>query len=242
MTHAEMDDLYELFVLGALEPEAAAEIRQHLDDRCEYCLSHVQEALLVSAGLSALADPQQPPRELRERILASVKREKPKRSWHLAIGALGVACAALLALALWSQSRVQSYQQRVTDLEGQRDQLRAAVEILSQSQTRTVQFGLADNKPHGRVFVNPQRGLVFVGSQLPELANDRTFELWLVPAQGAPQPVTVFRPNTTGNFVAVRNTPVDTARMQAVAVSVEPLGGSPAPTTTPILVVPLGSA
>ena len=117
----------------------------------------------------------------------------------------------------------------------------SAVEILSRSETKTVRFGVADNQAHGRVFVNTSRGLVFVGSQLPALARDRTFQLWLIPAARAPQSAGLFRPNAAGNFVNVRTQPIDTARIQAVAVSVEPQGGSPAPTTKPILIVPLGA-
>ena len=35
MTHPEMNELYELYLLGALEPELAREIETHLIDRCE---------------------------------------------------------------------------------------------------------------------------------------------------------------------------------------------------------------
>ena len=241
MTHPEMDDLYELFILGALEPAETAAIEEHVGEQCPYCLSHLQAALLVTSAMSGIADPVQPPARLRARVLNSVRgHERPQRNWLFATAGLGVACAALLALALWSANRANSYQSQIAELSRQREQLRSAVEILSRKETRTVQYGLADNRPHGRVFVNPQRGLVFVGSQLPQLAENRTFEFWLIPNQGAPQPAGLFRANAAGNYVNVQTTPVDTARIKAVAVSVEPRDGSPAPTTTPILVVPLG--
>ena len=239
MTHEEMDELYELYVLGALEPEAAAEIEEHVRTQCAYCLQHLQDALPVTAALCALAEPVKPPARLRQRVLASVKPEARSRGWLLAISGLGAACAALLALALWTSSSLRSARAEVANLQAERNQLREAVEILSKSETKTVQFGLAANQPHGRVFVNRNHGLVFVGSQLPELASDRTFELWLIPGQGSPEAAGLFRPNAAGDFVSVRRAPVDTARIQAVAVSVEPQGGSPQPTTKPILIVPL---
>jgi hypothetical protein len=34
MTHPEMNELYELYVLRALEPELASEIESHLVDQC----------------------------------------------------------------------------------------------------------------------------------------------------------------------------------------------------------------
>ena len=240
MTHAEMNDLYELYVLGTLEPVEAAEIEEHIGTRCEYCLQHLQDALTVTAAMNGLAESQSPPNRLRQRVLASVKPEKRSSNWMFAVAGLSAACAALIVFAIWSAGNVNRYRAQVTDLETQRNELRSAVEILSRSETRTVQFGRAGNQPHGRVFVNPRQGLVFVGSQLPQLASDRTFQLWLIPATGSPESVGLFRPNAAGNFVNVRTTPVDTARFQAVAVSVEPPGGSPAPTTKPVLIVPLG--
>jgi anti-sigma-K factor RskA len=82
---------------------------------------------------------------------------------------------------------------------------------------------------------------VFVGSQLPSLGSDQTFELWLVPASGAaPRPAGLFRPDRSGNSVHVSSTAVDASTTKAVAVSIEPRAGSSAPTTKPIVVVPLG--
>jgi anti-sigma-K factor RskA len=81
--------------------------------------------------------------------------------------------------------------------------------------------------------------VVFVGSHLPELAGDRTFELWLIPAKGAPQPLSLFKANAAGGYVSVPRNAVDLSQATALAVSVEPLRGSLAPTTKPILLVPL---
>ncbi|HSU58860.1 MAG TPA: anti-sigma factor [Bryobacteraceae bacterium] len=240
MTHAEMNELYELYVLGSLEPAEAAEIDEHVRTGCDYCLQRLQDALAVTSAMCGLAEPQTPPRRLRGRILAAVKPQKRSQAWIFALAGLSAACAALIVFSVWSATNMDRYRAHAAELEAQRNQLRSAVEILSRSETRTVQFGHANNQPRGRVFVNPQQGLVFVGSQLPQLASDQTFQLWLIPASGAPESAGLFRPNAAGNFVDVRTTPVDTTRIQAVAVSVEPPGGSPAPTTKPILVVPLG--
>jgi anti-sigma-K factor RskA len=240
MTHNEMSELYELYVLGALEPEETAAIDEHVRSQCDYCATHIGDATLVAASMSGMADLQKPPARLRQRVIASVKPEQTKnRNWLWAVAALSAACVALVIWAIGSASSIRTYREQISELTAERGQLREAVEILSRSETRTVQFGRADNQAHGRVFVNRNRGLVFVGSQLPELTANRTFQLWLIPGAGAPQSAGVFRPNPAGDFVDVQTRPI-AAGIQAVAVSVEPNGGSPAPTTTPILVVPLG--
>jgi anti-sigma-K factor RskA len=239
MTHEEMKELYELYLLGVLDADATAEIDSHLSTNCEQCLAGIREASLVTSGMVGLAGVEKPPAHLRERVLASVTPAKPKRNWIWAVAALSAACAALLVFTISSANSLRTYRAQVESLSAQRNQLREAVEILSKSETRTVQFGKAENVPHGRVFVNRNSGIVFVGSQLPQLASGRTFQLWLIPSTGSPQSAGVFRANAAGDFVNVRTTPIDTNRIGAVAVSVEPDGGSPAPTTTPILVVPL---
>ena len=259
MTHAEMNELYELYALGALEADAYSEIRGHLSDGCEYCTDHIREAVYAAAMLSSLAEAVSPPPEVRARLLAGIERKspsaavippitpsekvpapRPKGWWSFAIPTLATTSLALLAFSVWSADQVKEMRTDLSKVAGERDQLRAALEILSKSQTRAVQFGESDNVAHGRVFVNRSGGFVFVGSDLPSIASDRTFELWLVPAKGAPQSAGLVRASATGDIVHVSQAPVDPKQFAAVAVSVEPLGGSPAPTTKPFLIVPLG--
>jgi anti-sigma-K factor RskA len=240
MTHAEMNELYELYALGVLEVGPASEIERHLDEQCGHCREHLAEAVQLAAALAETAEPISPPVRLRERILASVRPSKPARNWTFAVIALGAACIALIAFSIASRLAVRNMQERLDALAAERDQLQSAVEILTRPETRTVEFGKAENVPHGRVLVSRNGGLVFVGSQLPQLASNQTFELWLIPATGAPKPAGLFRPNEAGDSVNVSPGPVDTGTTKAVAVSIEPRQGSSAPTTKPILVVPLG--
>jgi hypothetical protein len=147
--------------------------------------------------------------------------------------------SAIRILTAADTRTVQEIREQLIEVRDERNRLRAVMQVLSRSDTRVVQFGRAENAPHGRVFVNGAGGLVFVGSDLPALASNRTFELWLIPKKGAPQPAGLFRPNTSGESVHVSPVRVNASATAAVAVSVEPQQGSSAPTTKPILVVPL---
>lgn len=240
MNHAQMDELYELYVMGVLEAEAAAEIDTHIHDKCSYCLQRVGEALQNTTGLAWTADQVTPPKYLRDRVLAGVRPPRTSRAFNFPIVGLSAACIALLAFSFWLNSQMQKTQNQMRALLSERNELRAAIAILSRPDTRAVQFGLTENVPHGRVFVNRTGGLVFIGSQLPHLSNDKEFELWLVPSKGAPRAAGLFRPNASGESVQVSSAPVDLSKVAAVAVSIEPRQGSSAPTTKPILVVPLG--
>lgn len=239
MTHAEMNELYELYALGVLEPELATEIDRHLRDQCEYCSEHLRSALELTAALAGTAEPVSPPARLRERVLSAVRPAGPSRRWLFAAAALAAVCVALLTFGAALRREMQGMQRQIAALSRERDQLRLALEILSRPETRAVQFGQTETVPHGRVLVNRDGGVVFVGSGLPQISSNQTFELWLVPQAGAPQAAGLFRPNQTG--AAVHLSPVlARAGTKAAAVSIEPREGSTAPSTKPILVIPLG--
>ncbi|MBV9301035.1 MAG: anti-sigma factor [Acidobacteriaceae bacterium] len=239
MSHPEMDELYELYVLNALDRDDAFQIDAHLEDDCAHCQEGIRAALQTTAALSVLADPAEPTKDLRRRTLSSIKPPARSRPWLVAIAGLSAACAALVVFSLWSATRMQQMRDQVSVLRGERNELRSAIELLTRSDTRTVQFGQTEETPHGRVLISSTGGVVFVGMQLPALDRDKRFELWLIPAKGAPEPAGMFRPNTSGESVHISSVPAERSTM-AVAVTIEPWAGSPAPTTKPFLVVPLG--
>ncbi len=242
MTHAEMDQLYDLYSIGGLDFAEAVEIDTHLAEGCEYCQAHVQDAVTFTAGLSGLASMVAPSPGVRERLLASVRPPKsvsPARTWIAAFSVLAAACAGLVIFAVSMAQQSRDIRAELERVAGERNQLRSALQILTEQQTRTISFGKTGNAAHGWLFVNSGTGFVFVGSNLPPLANGRTFEFWLVPAKGNPAPAGLFRPDSNGQFVLTSRTPITPSQYAAVAVSVEPQGGSPAPTTTPFLIVPL---
>lgn len=242
MTHAEMDELYELYSLGALDFQEAVAIDSHVAEGCEYCLERIQEAVNFTVGFSGLVDPVSPPAHLRARVLASVDRGHPgvpRRSWIAAFSLASLAAAALAIFSYTTVRQSRDIREKLQTAAGERNQLRSALQILTEQQTKTVHFGESGDSAHGWLFVNRDTGFVFVGSNLPNIANDRTFEMWLVPAKGNPSPAGLFRPNSQGQFVLTSQTRIRPAEYTAVAVTVEPQSGSPAPTTKPFLIVPL---
>ncbi len=76
---------------------------------------------------------------------------------------------------------------------------------------------------------------MFIEANLPALDAGKTFELWVIPAAGKPAPAGTFdaQGGTTAFYVYTGST---TAGATAIAVTTEPDGGSPQPTTTPFIV------
>jgi len=78
----------------------------------------------------------------------------------------------------------------------------------------------------------------FAFSKLAALPRGRVYQAWTIPkGSKTPAPSLTFTPNPDG--VAVVALPADAGKLAAVAVSVEPDGGSKAPTTKPTFVRPL---
>src|SRR5579884_3500823 len=111
MTHAEMSELYELYALGVLEPELAAEIERHLNEQCEYCWEHLRSAMQVTAALAGTAEPVSPPRALRRRLLDSVRHGRPAAIPSFAVFAFSAAALACFVFSLpgkWPRTRRKS--------------------------------------------------------------------------------------------------------------------------------------
>lgn len=78
-----------------------------------------------------------------------------------------------------------------------------------------------------------ENGIVVTGRKVPLPAANHVLQLWLIPkAPGAkPMPSTTLRPDASGKFVMVVAHPPDPSEIKALAITEEPEGGSPQPTS-----------
>jgi anti-sigma factor RsiW len=86
-----MEELYELYALGALEPESTSEINDHVHDQCAYCLERITKAFRFNAALAGIAEENRPPSGLRTRVLATVMPARSGRNWIPAMAGLAAA-------------------------------------------------------------------------------------------------------------------------------------------------------
>lgn len=240
MNHTQFpDEIYELYVLGALEPEERAQIDAHLAEGCEHCLAKLQEANRLAAAMTGITEQVKPPQQLRARVLASVTPAKRRSNLVYLFVGLAAACLAMIVLAIWTGREAADEREEIAQIRAERNDLRSALELMSRPETRAVQFGNIQNAPHGRVFVSGNGRVVFVGTGLPTLPSGKSYELWIIPTKGAPQPAGVFQPDSQGGVLDIAKANGNIQDAAAVAVSIEPLQGSMSPTSTPFLVVKL---
>ncbi len=75
-------------------------------------------------------------------------------------------------------------------------------------------------------------GAVLMAEDMPPLPEGQTYQIWVI-EDDTPEPSGLFEP-ADGPVAAVVESPLEGA--DAVAVTVEPEGGSPQPTSDPMLV------
>ena len=213
---------YTLFALGIAHDPERAEIAGHLARKCPRCISGMAGALSTVTAISGGVRLTEPPKHLRRRVMAAVARE-PKRSWAAIFLPWAITAAMSIALVAIGVSG----RRQIGDI----PKLQQALSILNDPATRDV----ASTK--GRVFVNPGKGVVFIGAGLPRIGSGQTFELWVIPAAGNPIPAGLFRSQPDDTAVFVQQGPVQ--NVAAIEVTVEPQGGSPQPTAAPIVVAKL---
>jgi len=232
MNCEDLRDHYDLYAWDAAEEPERSEISAHLNRGCEVCVERMKRALETAALLGALAPPAEPSRKLRGRILASVglegRRVNPLFAW-----AAAAALLALLGVLVFVIRAERRYAEEALES-------RAALAVLYAPGTVEASFGGAQRQPpRGTVFVNPSEGVLLIASNLAPTAEDKTYEMWLIPKNAKPVAAGLFQSHTDGEAMHLRPGALDIASTAAVAVTIEDQAGAAQPTTTPLIVASL---
>lgn len=240
------------YALDALDESDRRRFQAHLADSST-ARAEVDQ-LRAIAGLLAHAVPvAEPPAGLRDRVLAEARAagqpvDLAARRRGLAPAWLLLAASLLVAMGIgyWSERTnrialesglaelrldLAESQQRVA----QRD---SVIDALSGSDIVTASLAATAAGPSMRVFWNRTRGVAVVTAfNLPQAADDRTYQLWGIDTAGTGAPVSLGTFDTEADLRAAFTVTMPAgATFDLAAVTDEPTGGSAQPTTTPFLV------
>jgi len=252
------------YALDALEPAERAAFEAHLGS-CAECAADVRQMRLAASALPHTVPQVSPPPSLRARILrqmsaapdastpapAVVVREKRGLPAWLPIAAMLVIGAGVSFYAQRMQARVANLETQLRQAQAQvaaaERQTLEARNVAFRAQSAMGVFAAPDvaridlaGQPvavsaRARALWSRQRGMVFTVTNLPALPPGRVYQVWVVTAQ-APVSAGLLTPDASGGGSVYFETPVDILPPVAVAVTLEPAGGVPAPTGAAYLV------
>jgi anti-sigma-K factor RskA len=226
--HQQWEDASGAYLLGAMPDDEAAAYAAHLAV-CPTCRAEVDELAPAAAALPASVLPVPVPAAIGERVMAEVRREAqllaaagdgadrapaqaPRRAWwRWPVPALAMA-ALLLGLVVGL----------------------GAAGVIGGNGDRTITMTAAGTARSANARLILDGRATLEADHLPRPGGGRVYQVWLKPAGGAPEPTkSLFTPRADGNAtVAV---PAEAKDMEEVMVTAEPEGGSPQPTSPPIL-------
>lgn len=225
-SHDELLDGVAAYALGMLPADEAAEVAKHLRtcERCREEYRFLRPAVTAMAySAEACADASSgaavPPPALKARVMQQVRVEAARRPAPRPVWPAYFAAAACLALAILTglayaslNSRYTAQQQMIADL--------------TAPDAHRYGFGSGELLARdGRLYIAMPR--------MPAPPPGHVYQAWTLPkGSTSMSPSSTFLPQAGGATVV--RLPESATNVAAVAVSVEPEGGSKQPTTKPI--------
>lgn len=262
-THDHFRDLIEAYAIGSLDAAERAELEAHFAGGCADCAKALEEARWLVSQLAYLAPNAEPSDMLRGRLLQTVRAEaadgqaqqERARSSGIPLW-LWAGVAALLLFSVYSAWNERQLRNAVANLQQQAEAQRAERQKLEQQlrgaklqaqeamiwmdpKSKKIMLQPKDPKmPQLEAMWHPEMGLCIRGWKVPSPGEKRMLQLWLISKKsGKPMPSMTFWPDANGTFSAmVENPPDSMSDTQALAITEEPMGGSPQPTSAPMWV------
>lgn len=223
--HDAMRDNVAVYALGALSADEVAEVRAHLAT-CNECATEYEHLRRVVGVLALAADEAAPSPALKRRVMDAIRPEaRPRIGWAV-YASLSVSLAAAAAFA-------GLYVGAIDRLGTAQSGLQRAITAIGTLSAPSAQRYQVES---GEV-VRRGSDLYIVLHDVPVTSIGRVYQAWTLARNSKTmRPSVTFEPR--GGVVFVR-LPLDSRNVVAVAVSVEPAGGSLQPTTKPLFVVRL---
>jgi anti-sigma-K factor RskA len=246
MSDQHVDDLLDLYALGALEPAEASDVERHLEG-CPACRAAFGQSRRVVEHLAWTPDQQEPPPELWTKVwrrIESLQRAahgkaparagRSRRGWLRPLHGLALAGLLLIfVLAGWNLT----LQRRLDDLTAEVREQQQVAAMLTAPGARVVPMVSQPAAPmaRGSLVIDPQAtGAYLVAQGLPSLPADKAYQLWLTAGE-ARTSAAVFRVDEYGSATLLVRAEKPMQTYTGCGITIEPVAGSPRPTGDRVL-------
>ena len=210
--HRELQSLLGAYALHATDAVEARRVERHLQS-CDDCANEVRALRDTAAELAWLSEPADAG-DLVDRI---AERLPARRGRIVTRISAAVAAAAVIAAGLLGAGLLRERTQN------------ASLEDVLAAATQRVTLGPTGGfDGHGVLYIADGTAALVL-DDLPDAGPDRVYQLWSI-ADSSPRSMTIVR--GTGRVVRLFDWTGDDGRF---AVTIEPAGGSTAPTSDPVL-------
>lgn len=232
------------YMLGALEPEEAAQLKLHAEG-CERCRSEMRWLTAAVEVLPEAVERVEPPRQLRERVMSEVRVDADTERRRSDTERYGAAAPGWVARASAWLRGLGSGPMGLRPIAG----VAAAVLVVVVVAGFAIGGGIGGGGDGTSSFVSEQpssgvtatvvrkgdAGTLHLTS-VEKLPNDRVLEAWVRRGEKIEPVRALFVPDRQGH---ASTTLGDMKGVNTVMVTTEPPGGSAAPTSAPIVTVPI---
>jgi anti-sigma-K factor RskA len=257
MEHPELEQAA-AYALEALDASERNTFEVHLAG-CPVCRAEVTELRSVSESLAFAVPAEAPPPGLRERVLAEARASarstmpdvvplRPPSRFRI-VPWLAAAASLVLAVGLgWQVGRERDARQ-IAERDLQQTQTRLAeadrlaagrdslLRVVLSPAATTAKLAATGQSPTVQLVWHRAAGVIVLShANLSPAANGRTYQLWGLTSAGTPMSLGTFNSFQGPGYLVMRASPEVMAQVSVSAVTEEPAGGSPQPTSQPILV------
>jgi anti-sigma-K factor RskA len=250
--HEQFADDLPRYALGELDGDARLGVEKHLSE-CSDCRRELEQLRGDLSLLALSATGAQPPARSRQKLIAAIAEEprrarivpaQPRTGWWSGLGWAFAFAAIVIAALLRRQNSdlretIASLEVRYTHQQAAMTEAKALMASLTS--TEAEHFILVASKappqPQGKAMYMRKSGmLVFMASNMPQLPPHKMYELWLIPPMEPPVPAGMFKPGPDGSAMVIKPPLTPGMEAKTFAITVEPEGGSAAPTSQPIMI------
>ena len=198
------------YALHALSPEEEREYEAHLAG-CPQCQEELASFSEAASALAFAAPPEQPPAALRGRILDAARAERPnvvplRPRWaYPALAVAAVAACVAVGVGLWAAS------------------------LHSQLHSTQALRAVPVRGANGSLIIGRNGSAALVVSGLPRPPAGKTYEVWIM--KGSAATPAGYVTSSSGTTRLTRPVP----HGARVGITLERAGGSPKPTTAPLV-------
>lgn len=240
MVHEEYREMIPARALSALDAAEAQALNEHLEN-CAECRRELEEWRATAATLSLTADPVEPSPDVRERILSEVRKDlsspdvlpfraTPRNIWS-SFGSLGAMAAVVLLTAL-IVGLVVLWREKLS-MHNELARSREFVELVTTPGAKVAELkGIDLGAGATASLAYDQNGrAMLMAHKLPHPPQGKAYQLWFIVGDKPPMPGKTFSPDNTGKGMLKDQVPREALGSAIFAITMEPEGGSSAPTS-----------